>query len=314
MTLRIVHSESDGTLLEGTTRGDGAAEVVRTLGWRWSRTLGLWFVPRSRDVAPRRELIRSTAAALGEAGFDVEVSVDAVVGDRAHTQARLDDRSAARAAALTHRADREQHQADTAWEAGRRIADQIPWGQPILLGHHSQRGAERDAANIRRQMDATVEHAGRAHRARAAAANAAAAPGARRNPVTVARRIERLGAEIRRSERDISRLEQAGAKPESSPGFQSLLDRLAIARADLGYWLQVRDEQVSDGSVIAYGPELVRPGDLVKIRGHWRPVVRCNAKSVAVMSDFGRGTAPWHEVQEHHPKAGGASPVPDPSQ
>ena len=47
MTLTIEHTEAEGTLLLGTSRGDGSAEVVKALGWRWGRSIGLWFVPRA---------------------------------------------------------------------------------------------------------------------------------------------------------------------------------------------------------------------------------------------------------------------------
>jgi Domain of unknown function (DUF3560) len=42
------------------------------------------------------------------------------------------------------------------------VADMIPLGQPILLGHHSQRRAERDRDRIERGMRRTIEHAGKA--------------------------------------------------------------------------------------------------------------------------------------------------------
>lgn len=300
--LEIVHNEAEGTLLEGTSRGDGAGDLLRGIGWRWSRGLGLWFVPRSRDAAPRRDLIQRTADALSAAGFAVVVRIDAAVGDRAEAQGRRDQRAADRAAALTQRAEREQHKADASWAASRRIADQIPFGQPILLGHHSQRSAERDAAMIRRQMDASVEHAASAAQARRAAAIAASDPSARRNPVTVARRIERLAHEVRRSERTLQQVEAVGA--QETPALQQLRDRLAIAKADLEYWQQVRREQIAEGGPGSYGPQQVRVGDQVKIRGHWRHVVACNPKSVAVVTEFGRRTAPWHEIQEHQPAAG----------
>lgn len=41
----------EGTLIEGTSRNDGTAEVLKSCGWRWSRNLGAWFVPQSRDQA-----------------------------------------------------------------------------------------------------------------------------------------------------------------------------------------------------------------------------------------------------------------------
>ena len=93
MTLTIEHTEAEGTLLLGTSRGDGSAEVVKALGWRWGRSIGLWFVPRSRDTAPKRPLIEQTARQLREAGFEVEVSIDTTTGDREAAEARRAERA-----------------------------------------------------------------------------------------------------------------------------------------------------------------------------------------------------------------------------
>lgn len=60
MTLIITHTEAEGTRLAGTSRGDGSAEIAKALGWRWGRSLGAWYVPRSRDQLPKRKLISAT--------------------------------------------------------------------------------------------------------------------------------------------------------------------------------------------------------------------------------------------------------------
>lgn len=300
--LVIEHTEAQGTLLVGTSRGDGSAEVVKALGWRWGRSIGLWFVPRSRDAAPKRVLIERTAERLRQAGFEVEVCVDASVGDRLEQEARRVSQSERRAEALTARAEREESRSDERWEAGRALADRIPLGQPILVGHHSQRSAERDRDRIARHMDASLEHAERAAAARHGAVTAAAAKDVRNNPVTVARRIERLQAQIRSEERALLHSVARGDDPESLHRL-GLHDRLAIARADLEHWESVRLAQVEAGVVCSYGPETVRPGDLVLIRGRWRQVVRSNVKTVTVSTAYSwTDRAPWHEVVEHKPQ------------
>lgn len=47
--------------------------------------------------------------------------------------------------------------AEAAFGAAKSLADQIPFGQPILVGHHSQRKAERDADRIHNRMRRGVE-------------------------------------------------------------------------------------------------------------------------------------------------------------
>ena len=84
--LTIEHTDDEGTTIDGTSRGDGTAEVLKVNGWRWSRTLfdgrGSWYVPRSRNVPPKRFTIDRTVAALEAAGFIVAVLIDAPPGDR----------------------------------------------------------------------------------------------------------------------------------------------------------------------------------------------------------------------------------------
>jgi hypothetical protein len=300
MTLTIEHTEAEGTLLLGTCRGDGSAGVVKGLGWRWGRSIGLWFVPRSRDAAPKRVLIEQTAVQLRAAGFEVEVVIDTTTGDRAEVEERLAGRAEARAGRLQDRAEREQTKAEQRYAASRRIADGIPFGQPILLGHHSQARAERDARKIRSHMEASLEHQERANRAVAAAATADAATRHRHSPVTVANRIERLGADIRRMERSLAQSIAAG-HPR-----QDLEDQLAIARADLEHWQKVRAEQLATGQATNYSPENVAVGDLVKISGSWHTVARCNAKTVAVKTGYSwTSKAPWRAVQDHRPQGVG---------
>lgn len=56
----------------------------------------------------------------------------------------------------------------------RKVADNIPFGQPILVGHHSERHARRDAERIRSGMDRAVMESKKAEHHEAKAANIAA--------------------------------------------------------------------------------------------------------------------------------------------
>jgi hypothetical protein len=62
------------------------------------------------------------------------------------------DRRLARADRLRHWARKRHARSDAAFESARRLADAIPLGQPILLGHHSERHACRDAERIHHNM------------------------------------------------------------------------------------------------------------------------------------------------------------------
>ena len=49
-------------------------------------------------------------------------------------------------------AEKARARSSSAFNAARQLADQIPLGQPILVGHHSERHARRDAERIRSNM------------------------------------------------------------------------------------------------------------------------------------------------------------------
>lgn len=311
MTLRIEHTETGGTLLHGTSRGDGAGQVVKALGWRWGRSIEAWYLPRSRDTAPRRPLIEQTAARLREAGHQVQVQVEATPADRAGREERIAQRSQDRIDRLEARADRQEARAGQEHAAYRQIADHIPLGQPVLLGHHSQARAERDIDRMDAHMDAAVDHQERADQARAAATSAKDHQRHRHDPVTVANRIERLAADVRRLERTLTGLD-AHDVPADDAHRQRVQDQLAIDRADLDHWRAVRADQVARGQATDYGRHSVAPGDLVKIRGHWHTVARANHKTVAL--DTGHSwaaKAPWHEVQDHRPRRPAPATVED---
>lgn len=304
--LTITHTDAEGTILEGTARGDGSAEVVKGLGWRWGRSIDSWYVPRSRNVPPKRPLIERTAQALETAGFAVAVEVDTTAQDRVVAEERRSADAAARAARLTARAEREQARSDERWEAGRRLAASIPFGQPILLGHHSQRSAERDRDRIRGHIDASCTHQERADAAAAGARAAAFSTAARHSPTTVANRIERLEVAIRADERALQRPDWAPGYPPDAAWRVATTERLATARADLEHWRAVRAQQIADGEATNYGPDTVRKGDAVKIRGSWYSVVRANTKSVTVQTEYSwTRRTPWHNVADHRPATPG---------
>lgn len=74
--LTVVHSRQDGTTLDGTTAGDGAAEILKDYGFRWSPKLGRWYEPRSADRPPNYRRLRPLAAHLRVCGFEVELPHD----------------------------------------------------------------------------------------------------------------------------------------------------------------------------------------------------------------------------------------------
>jgi hypothetical protein len=72
------------------------------------------------------------------------------------------ERRAARADRLREWSGKRATRSAQAFATVHRIADAIPFGQPILVGHHSERHARRDQDRIYRGMRAGVDHADKA--------------------------------------------------------------------------------------------------------------------------------------------------------
>lgn len=286
-TLTITHSHAEGTLIEGTSRGDGSADALKANRWRWSRNLGAWYIPGSRDHDARTWQVDSTAAALREAGFAVEVEIDNEARPTAEVQADKTARAAERAAALDAKAQRLHAAADGHRATVDQISENIPFGQPILVGHHSEGRARRDAAKIHANMGKAVEATAAAQEAerRADAARVNTRP---EHPATTANRIDRLSAELRKLER------QQGHSPiVDSP-------RMATLREQITYWEAVRAQQIADGLVI--DTSTVKPGDYVEIHGSsWWRVTRANAKTLTLESGWSHIRRPRHQVTGHRP-------------
>jgi Domain of unknown function (DUF3560) len=140
------------------------------------------------------------------------------------------ERREARAARLRQWAASREAKAAQSASSVQAVADMIPLGQPILLGHHSQRRAERDRDRIERGMRRTIEHTSKAREFSRRAENIdAAAEDAIYSDDPDA--IVKLRARIaeRESERDTIKAYNAACR-KGTPDPATLPDRL---RSDL---------------------------------------------------------------------------------
>jgi hypothetical protein len=331
VSLTITHTTDAGTLLEGSSKGDGAWQVLKPRGWKFSGRVGI-YVPYSRDNAPKRGLIDTSAEALRAAGFTVDVDIaDGAPRAMEESEADRADRMDDRAERLTERAQKHAAAADARDAAEHAILDGIPFGQPILVGHHSEGRHRRDLARAESHRVAARDHQAAADRAAAGARSAEIHMAARENPVTTANRIEKLEAELRDIARKLTpcRISGRKLKPEAAgrtlecPACyadrtigddllypehgaatgayrEQLLERRPFTEEQLRYWREVRDDQRAAGRVDTVDWSQVRKGDAVKIRGQWRRVARVNAKTVSVETGYTwTDRCPKHEVSEH---------------
>lgn len=312
--IEITHSHAEGSLLTGTSRGDRTPQILQPLGWRWSRAITSWYLPRSRDHRAACATLEATRQLLEAAGHDIAVQVDDTARPPTDVEADLAKRRGARAERLADVADR-RHRAAAAASQRADAADAAlpPGGEPVKYGTSGAPRHLRALERARSTLSVSVEADRAAAEADRRASVAARATDLHIAPATVARRISRLGAELRAAQRQIDghtrtiSRSHAGhpamveAMPPATGRRRAELEELANNLTDqVTYWSALHDEQLAAGSTVSYGPDTVRSGDAVKIRGQWRSVVRSSAKSVTVATGYSwNDRAPWHEVSDH---------------
>lgn len=306
--LTITHTHAEGTLIDGTIRGDGTADVLKANGWRWGRSISAWFVPQSRDRLAKLGTIERTTTALEAAGFTVTTSIDSTHRPMVEVEAGKMQRQVDRVDALEHKADRKSAAETAAWDREEAALRRLPeGGEPIKIGHHSETRHRNALDKADRATRAALDATATAQQAQARADAATHTTEARYSPVTVANRIETLGAELRKLERciiapcyDDARGYVDATETQKQARADYLAPHLAEKRDQISYWEAVRAAQIATGRATGHSRTTVKKGDRVKIRGHWRDVVRANPKTVSVTTGYSwTDTVPYAEIQQH---------------
>lgn len=317
MTATFVPGE--GLILNGTSKRDidKLRPVMVRHSLRWSGQLGAWFKPNSRDwtaADPRAKGVHTLAADLTAAGLPTNAEQETASNTAAEREASIVERAEARADRYEERAEKHQQAAAGHFARVDQIASGIPLGQPILVGHHSERHARRDAERIDSGMRHGIEEqkaaqyaAGRVHTSERTAAEHSYDV---KNRGKVVRRIEKLEAEDRALQRQIK-----GRVELDSGGYGGLVARRIEPSADVIAQKEARRKEIAEE--IAYHDERLKaagydrhakaqevkaelkPGDKVHTKLGQGTVIRVNPKSVTV-DHAGLGSGhPWHIKHDH---------------
>jgi len=320
--ITITHTHAEGTLIEGSAKGDGVWEILKATGrnWRYFRSLGQIGLGQSRDQAAKTWVIEQAAKALREAGHEVTVTIDnTITRSFAEAEAERYERAERRADWHAEHAGNAAAASDAAYETSRRIGDMIPLGQPILVGHHSERRHRRDIERIDNAMRRSVDEAKRSdyHADRAEAAEKFQA---RRESVpTTLRRIEGLEAERRiwqraldgePSNRTLRNRETDAYVPAHGKYLERVKFEIEQLDEQLTYWRDVVAKAEASGVKVWSKADFTK-GDYVRFLGTWYEVIRVSAKSVTIPAMINDGpvvhkdgnrctwtdTVPYHKVK-----------------
>ena len=159
--------------------------------------------------------------------------------------------------------------AESRYQAANEIGSAIPFGQPILVGHHSERRHRRDIERISQNMRKSVEESEKAEYLKDRAHDLSNAEARLSN-----RRY--VGNRVKDAQKEVNKL---------SKWMEPTNPRLVHAQEKLTYWnsrlAEVEAAQKDKGHAVA-SPETIKVGDLIDSLGSWLPVVRVNKKTVTV--------------------------------
>jgi|SRR5699024_8427863 len=294
MSLVITHTHAEGTLIEGTIKGDGTNVILKRHRWRWGRSIGVWYVPHSRDKNFQQHRVIATAQDLEAAGFSVDLDIDNTPRTTAEIEADTQARAEARTQALAVKAERKKAAAATARQAHHNALERLPYGgEPVKIGHHSERRHRNDLSRAHNALGKLVEADRDATAAEHKATAAQRAAQARYAPSTVASRLERLEVEARKIQRHLDGYTSHQGTPyayEVPPATGAARDHWQAEatriQGELDYWQEVRTEQVQTGQITEHSPETINPGDYVQTgrSGSWWRVKRVNKKTLTLES------------------------------
>jgi hypothetical protein len=292
--ITISHTHADGTLIEGSSKGDGVYDILKGLGgnWRYFPSIRQIGIGQSRDRNADTYKISRAAEALRAAGYEVTVTVDE--SERrtfAEAEAERYERAEDRAERMAGYAANAAERSTAAYERSRQMADAIPFGQPMMPDHYSYGRDRRYRDRMHSLMGKSIEEGEKAEHYEHRAGNAETYRQSRESVPVTLRRIEKLEADLRRVQRNLAGREEYVSdgvggytlklvKP--GPKWQARLEALqADLSEQIAYWRNVVAEAEASGVKVWTRADF-KPGDYVKHRWGWAEVLRVNAKSLTI--------------------------------
>jgi hypothetical protein len=192
------------------------------------------------------------------------------------------ERAADRADRFDDRAITAEETSTALFNRSHKMLDAIPFGQPILVGHHSEQRDRNYRERAHNMMDKCVKESDKAaHYTRRAEASRATADGAKySNPGYLERRIKENVAEMK-----VLELRLQGKSYSYSEGHaidDEYRERLNGLIAEVREKLEFHQHCLATCGVTVYNKSTLAGKTAVKVRGRWEMIVRLNPTTVAV--------------------------------
>lgn len=176
---------------------------------------------------------------------------------------------------LSNKAEKESEQA---YSKIRPILDCIPLGQPILVGHHSEKRHRRDLDKVDSAFRQSYELSEKSkyYDEKASHSSYVASGSEYKNPAYLNNRIKEIEAEIRRLKRLIGT--EDGVKDPNKNWLEKLNGLLVKAEDKLSFY----NKKLEEIGGVQYNKENLKDITHVKYRGTWYPLKKINQKTVSI--------------------------------
>ncbi|MEU7181000.1 MULTISPECIES: DUF3560 domain-containing protein [Streptomyces] len=168
---------------------------------------------------------------------------------------------------------------EAAWQSSHEISERFAFGQPILVGHHSEGRARRDHARMDNAMRKSISEHDRAQHWANREQAAANYEQFRKAPGRTLRRLDKLRADLRAVEK--WQRGQSAKGYSRNPDDPELTIRHEELTEEIQHWEQIIKDAEAEGVKVWSKADFTR-GDFVLYRGTWYEVLRVNPKSVTV--------------------------------
>lgn len=232
--------------------------LLKAEHWRWIRSAGQWRKAGLLTKLP------------GLPGYQYEECGNV-------------DFSAERAEHYKARAERATERANVAQGKADAISSLIPFGQPILVGHHSERRHRRDLDKIHTNMRKAIEEQEKAqalqHRAEAAERHQEE----KQDPGAIYRRLDKIRKDLASTERMIASYRPAETREawELEGGITTPLEEYEHHRAVLAVEVTRLETALEAAGGLPVGTITLQKGDLILIHGHLVEITRLNKKTIS---------------------------------
>lgn len=233
--------------------------ALKAAGWRWSGYRAQWYTNHRYPNVP--------ACVTTEDGGQADYATE-------------------RADRLYALAERHEEKSSAAYQRSHDLVAMIPFGQPILVGHHSERADRNRRAKSWAAMDRSVAEAHTAERLHEAARASERRQARASDPGKLTRRAARLEAEARKMRRNLAERAERAESPQVDAWYAKYTRRAeaieaeaADLRARVAALGGTRVEQLASQGIA------VERGDLVRVSTFIGRVLRVNPKTITILID-----------------------------